>query len=128
LQCLRIASCKNQILTGHFVGSLFCTRHSGNPLLEQKVIANFAAKDRGEGKVAEEKLLTLKRDSSRNRYPQQLCRKPERFADRAFSFMPALGNIFFRTEAFHIICPEENPAKEKLARKKKLEKKSKQST
>jgi hypothetical protein len=27
--------------------------HSGNLVLEQKVIANFAAKDRGEGEVAE---------------------------------------------------------------------------
>ena len=43
--------------------------HSGNLVLEQKVIANFAAKDRGEGEVAEENSLTLKRDSSINRYP-----------------------------------------------------------
>jgi hypothetical protein len=58
----------------------------GNLVLEQKVIANFAAKDRGEEKVAEEKLLTLKHDSSRKRYPQQLCRSPSGLPDRAFSF------------------------------------------
>ena len=69
----------------------FVHEYSGNLVLEQKVIANFAAKDRGEGKVAEEKLLTLKRDSSRNRYPQQLCRKPERFARPGFFIYASFG-------------------------------------
>ena len=31
----------------------FVHEYSGNLVLEQKVIANFAAKDRGEGEVAE---------------------------------------------------------------------------
>jgi hypothetical protein len=46
--------------------------HSDNPVLEQEVIANFAAKDLAEGEFAEKNCLTLKRDSSINRYPLKL--------------------------------------------------------
>jgi hypothetical protein len=55
-----------------------------NLLLEQKVAANFLAKDCGEGRLAGEKLLTMKRDSSRNRYPPELHRKPGRVAAPGF--------------------------------------------
>jgi hypothetical protein len=55
-----------------------------NLLIQQKLADSFAVKGRGEKKLAGEKLLTMKRDSSRNRYPLELRRKPGRVTAPGF--------------------------------------------
>jgi hypothetical protein len=62
----------------------FVHDHSGNLLINQKLAANFAAKGGGEAKARQKKLLTLKRDSSTNRYPLELRRKPGRVTAPGF--------------------------------------------